>query len=354
MQNQAARRQAARRQTAQQQTAQQPNQRIDLKRFGDWTSWSSWLILLGMLPFSALSIAGFAWLPALLMPGGFLRNLTVLVAAYFALLPVVFIPGMNWLQIKLIAPDSRPLTGEERSRLRPAWQALLSRVGKGGNRRYQLRVIDSDNLNAYAGGGRLVIITSLALRALAQPELEAVLSHELGHHAGMHPIVVLANSWLTRPIVWFHSLLRLVHDLLITVINHTPDGWIRIILLVVLLVPRAVLGALSLVWRVATLLLLFFGRHAEHQADATAVKLGYGHDLISALNTLQDAVASQNGFGRAHVSGTHEAGTYETGTHETEAGLKEVRMVVVKNRWDTHPPTSKRLQKITRALATSK
>ncbi len=310
------------------QTSLQPDRRIDLKRFGDWTSWSSWLILLGILPFSALSIAGLAWLPALFIPGDFLRNLIALIAVYFALLPIVFIPGLNWLQIKLIAPDSRTLTGEERSRLRPAWQAVLSRVDKGGSRHYQLRVIDSDNVNAYAGGGRLVILTSFALRVLARPELEAVLSHELGHHAGMHPIVCLANGWLTRPIVWFHSLLRVVHDLLVFVIN-LSDGWVRGILLVVLLVPRTVLEVLSLVWKTATLLLLFLGRHAEYQADTTAVKLGYGHSLISALSTMENVAINQN---------------------STDPSLSEMQSIVVKSRWDTHPPTAMRLEKITRAI----
>ena len=320
-----------------QQDTQQDTLQIDLKRFGDWTSWSSWLVLLALLPFSALSIAGFVWLPAWLWGGNFLRNLIVLTAAYFVLLPVVFIPGLNWLQIKLIAPDSRSPTSQERARLRPAWQAVLKRVGKGSNRRYQLRVVDSDCPNAYAGGGRLVIITSLALQLLPQPELEAVLSHELGHHSGMHPIVLLANSWITRPIVWFHSLLRIIHGLSISIVSLARDGWIKLFLLIVLLVPRAVLGLLSLVWKAATLVLLFFGRQAEHQADATAVRLGYGHNLIQAFYTME---AGESGAG---APGQSAAGQPAAG--QPAAGFRD--------RWESHPPTTKRVQKIRRALATA-
>ncbi len=310
-------------------------QLVDLKRFGDWTSWLSWLILLVILPFSALSIAGIAWLPAVVWAvwdGSFLRNLILLTVGYFALLPIVFVPGLDWLQIKLIAPDSRAPTPQERSHLRPAWQAVLRRVGKGGNRRYLLRVVDSDEMNAYAGGGRLVIVTSLALRLLRQSELEAVLSHELGHHAGMHPIVLLVTSWFKRPIIWFHSLLRIVHDLLIWAINTTSRRWLSLVLLVISLAPRAVLGLLAFVYKAATLVLLFFGRQAEHQADATAVKLGYSQPLIQALNTFEGATGSQQS-GEAY-----------------DAALEKAGLPARKTRWDTHPPIARRVQKIMRAM----
>lgn len=305
-------------------------QTVNLGRFGDWTSWFSWLILLLLLPFSVLSVAGFTWLPALLLPGDFLHNLLLLTAIYFAVLPIVFIPGFDWLQIKLCAPDSRQPTPQERSHLRPAWAKVQRRVGKDLSRQYTLLVVDSDNLNAYAGGGRLMVVTTQALCALEPDELEAVLSHELGHHVGMHPVVLLAQAWLTRPILWFHTLLRLIYACLAGITKMT-SGYIWVALTIVTLVPRCALEMLSNIYRFATWTLRFFGRHAEYQADLTAVQLGYGPVLIEALD-----------FMRAFDD--------EDEVQPDSRRLTRFKQRVPEILWSTHPPTTKRIKRIKERL----
>ena len=48
------------------------------------------------------------------------------------------------------------------------------------------RVIDSDELNAFACGGHLVVVTSFAFRRLTARQLAGVLAHELGHFLSLH------------------------------------------------------------------------------------------------------------------------------------------------------------------------
>ena len=72
-----------------------------------------------------------------------------------------------------------------------------------------------DELNAFACGGHLVVVTTFAIDELPEHELAGVLAHELSHHLGMHtvgaddpPLAVAARSccspasgsgWRTSP-----------------------------------------------------------------------------------------------------------------------------------------------------------
>ena len=54
--------------------------------------------------------------------------------------------------------------------------------------RYILRVLPSDELNAFACGGHLVVVTTFAIDELPRRELAGVLAHELSHHLGLHTV----------------------------------------------------------------------------------------------------------------------------------------------------------------------
>ena len=60
-----------------------------------------------------------------------------------------------------------------------------------------------------------------------------------------------------------------------------------------MLLIRLALAVLDAVVKVAMLILLFFGRRAEYNADTVATKLGYGNELMGALAQMerQDAAA---------------------------------------------------------------
>ena len=293
---------------------------MDFKRFGDWTSWSSVLVLVALLPVTVVCLSPFAAIAGEILPGDFITWIVV----YFAGLVVVLIPGLGFLQIWLIARGSRLPTSEELDRLTPAWEDVLSRVGKGSNRRYQLRVLDDPyNLNAFAGGGCVVMITTRSLWYLPEDQLRAVLAHELGHHAGMHPVVLLAQAWMYRPIAAFAWLTATVHNLLAR-ISQSITSPIFFLVALLIFALRMLLYILGMIVRIADLILLFFGRRAEYRADGMAVSLGYGNSLIAALLTIECE---------------HPEELVQQATGSLLADLKK-----------THPPIPRRVQRIQEAM----
>ncbi len=300
---------------------------INFRRFGDWTSWLSLIVQLLIAPFTLLCLAPFAALAAAFLPGGF----WLWVIVYFAVLPFLFVPGIDVLQIWLVCPRTRPPTVAEQARLQPLWDQVVTRIGKGKRRKYRFRVEDSAHINAAAAGGRIVIVTTRALRHLHDRELGAVLAHELGHHVGLHPAVLVIQGWLARPLGWAARLSIILHNLLAWFSGWRIHWALFMFILVVMLVIRAALLVLNTVMMFAGLLLRFLGRKAEHAADSVATKLGYGPALIDALSALerQDEALQQA----------------ETGNRQHPA------TVPVSRAWATHPPTSKRISKIHAALS---
>ena len=71
----------------------------------------------------------------------------------------------------------------------PIWRDLAARANLP-QYRYVVRVIDSDELNAFACGGHLVVVTSFAIEELTARELSGVLAHELSHHLGLHTVAL--------------------------------------------------------------------------------------------------------------------------------------------------------------------
>ena len=259
-------------------------------------------MLLALAPVTIVCLLPLAWAAAAMLPGGVL----VWIAAYFAVIPLAMIPGFGFLQVWLVGGGTRKPAAAEHARLAPAWQSVRARVGKGGRRRWRLRVIDTDDVNAAAAGGSLVMVTSYALRALGEAELRAVLAHELGHHVGLHPITLMAQSWLMRPIVWADWLTVRIHNAVGRVMNLSRMHMVVLILLLaVQLALRALAFVLQLIVMAAAAILRFFQRKAEHRADGTAVALGFGEGLLSALGRFEHAHPAGQAGRRHQWSDTH-------------------------------------------------
>ena len=294
--------------------------RVDLGRVGDWTTWTSLLVLLTLLPLTFLCLAPFALVLSLLLPVPFEFWFVV----YFAMFVLVLIPGLEFISVWIVSRHSRKPTPDEMARLTPLWERVLSRVGKGKRRRYKLRVEDDYRVNAAAGGGNLVIVTTHALDGLPDDQLEAVLAHELGHHVGFHPIMLLLQRWLILPVSWVAALSVLIHNFVawltsLELSSIAPRAaWIAIIFI------RAMLLVLDAIVRLATLVLLFLGRRAEHSADAVSTKLGYGTPLIAALERMHKEYEAQ----LANTSEPYPVRTF----------------------WNTHPPVPNRIAKIQKKM----
>lgn len=294
---------------------------VNFSRLGDWTSWSSLVVLLLVAPFTVLCLAPFAAVAAELLPGGFWLWMTI----YFVPLPLLFLPGIRVLQVFLLDGNVRKMTDEERARLAPLLERVGSRIGKGGRRHFHLMVEDAGTVNASAVGSNLVTVTSAALHGLPDPLLEAVLAHEVGHHFGLHPVVCVVELWLGRPLRWAHRLLIAVHNLLATLSRWSKDSYLLVLMFVAVLTLRAAVFVLDAVVRSALAVLLFLGRRGEYRADNVAVKLGYGPGMLAVLADFE----------------RDEAAMLAARPERRELGS---------DMWDTHPPLAKRIAKIQKRL----
>ena len=129
-------------------------------------------------------------------------------------------------------------------------------------------MIDDDNLNAAAGGGSVVMVTTRAVHTLPDDQFKAVLAHELGHHAGLHPVVLLAQGWMYLPIAIVAWLSAKFHNLLAWITGLRMHWGLYLFLMGAALFLRLMLLILGLVLRLANLILVSLGR-IDPVKDAT-------------------------------------------------------------------------------------
>jgi Zn-dependent protease with chaperone function len=177
--------------------------------------------------------------------------------------------------------DARDPAPPEWDRLAPLLDRLGERAGMD-TRRFDVRVQESGDLNAAAGGLRTLFVTDAALRR-ADGELEALLAHELAHHRALHPVGTLVIWWLSIPGEVLEGIYRALRGL-----AHRLTGRIRPLWLVVQL--------LLLLWQVAVMWLFYVGRLlarwaarvSEYAADGAAADWGYGPQLATLYAAVGD------------------------------------------------------------------
>lgn len=202
---------------------------------------------------------------------------------YLALAVVLFVHGAQLLLVAPLLGARRP-DGDERSVLLPAWRPVLQANGLP-DRRYVLAVLPSGEVNAFACGGHLVVVTSYALEALPRDELSGVLAHELSHHLGLHTVALAVAQWMSVPVL----VLARIGFFLQNVAAAATTSFVRNSPSMTVL-GRLVAGALMAVsWLflsgliVSNMLANAVGRNAEFQADSRAVAMGFGRPLALAL-----------------------------------------------------------------------
>ena len=191
---------------------------------------------------------------------------------------------------------AREPTADERARLEPVWREVCGAAAEDlGD--YVLRVEDRDEVNATAGGARIVAVTTLAL-SLPDDELAAILAHELDHHLDEHPIAALLGWWFALPSAIFDFVLRIVSHI----------AWALALVRLALLLPLALARLASAV----------LNRSAEFAADRHAARLGYGPALVRV-------------FERMGAAGHDEAAPADPGPARL---------------WATHPPLADRVARL--------
>ncbi|MFI0484654.1 DUF2510 domain-containing protein [Actinomadura sp. 9N215] len=198
------------------------------------------------------------------------------------------VPVAVWTVSLLVPLGARRAYGcrepdaDERGRLEQPWRGAQRRAGGAA---YRLMVTESDGLNACTPFGKTVAVTSHAARSLPPVRLEAVLAHELGHRAGT--AFVRAQVTLPSRLLWW--VLRTPWALVVSmgrraVAWHRPIGFVPAFfaavvataVTIVVALPAGVAAAAALSGR------LLAGR-SEARADAAAVRMGLGADLLAAV-----------------------------------------------------------------------
>lgn len=195
----------------------------------------------------------------------------------------LFIPSVQRRLLTVLIGARKPSPWEA-SRLRPAF-IEVTQAWRIRNRKFVVGVVEDEDLNAYACGGHLVVVTDFAVRELTHEELCGVLAHELCHHLGSHTIALTISQWLTLPV----SVLARVGTFLNNVSVAATESFAR----------NSRLGS-TFGYMVATIFRMLawifvagfsftrylgqvVGRSAEFHADQRVVRMGFGRQLAAAL-----------------------------------------------------------------------
>ncbi|MFP5487555.1 MAG: M48 family metalloprotease [Acidimicrobiia bacterium] len=226
--------------------------------------------------------------------------------AWLVLGALLFVPS---IQVAVLSPffGARRPDDDELRILAPIWRDLAARANLP-QYRYAIRVVDSDDLNAFACGGHLVIVTSFALEHLTPRELAGVLAHELSHHLGWHTTALTVAHWLSLPVL----VLARFGFFLQNVARAATDSFASHSAALTALgrVVAGVLTAVSWVFLAALYasdaLSNIVGHGSEYEADRRAVRMGYGRDLADALRVVIQLGGGARAIGwRARLAASH-------------------------------------------------
>ncbi len=258
--------------------------------------------VLALIPFWLLAM-GVIWVPIWLIVG---VSYWIVPIAWLAVGLLLFVPSIQVAVLSRLL-GARDPTPEETSIISPIWRDLAVAANLP-QYRYAIRVIDSDELNAYACGGNLLVVTSFALDELTRRELSGVLAHELSHHLGLHTAALTLGHWLSLPVV----LLARVGFYLQNVARAATDSFAAhsAALTAVGRIITVVLTAVSWVFLVALYasdaLANVVGHGSEFEADRRAVRMGYGRALADALRVVIRLGGGHRAIGwRARLAATH-------------------------------------------------
>lgn len=179
---------------------------------------------------------------------------------------------------------ARHPTPEELAVISPLWRDL-AQANHLRATDYLVRVLPSDELNAFACGGHLVVVTTFAVTELPRRELAAVLAHELSHHLGLHTVALTIRHWLSLPVVLLARIGFWLQNVATAATMSFASGSTALTILGQLI--AGLLNVVSLPFvaalYVSDALANVVGHNAEFDADRRVVRMGYGRPLANAL-----------------------------------------------------------------------
>lgn len=225
---------------------------------------------------------------------------------YGAAAVLLFVRPIQAVVLTPVFGARRP-TADEFARLAPLWRDI-ARSNDVPADRYLIRVLPSDEINAYACGGHLVVVTSFALAELPRRELVGVLAHELSHHLGMHTVGLTIGHWLSLPVLALARIGFRLQNVATAATQSFATGSPGLTLLGQLV--AGLLNVLSLPFVVALYAADAAGNvvahRSEFQADRRVVRMGYGRNLAHALRRVIEGGGGHRPVGwRARLAASH-------------------------------------------------
>ena len=258
--------------------------------------------VVAIIPFSLLALF-VIWLPI-----GWATALSFwwFVLAFLVAGLGLFVRPIQVLVLTPLLGARRPTPGEA-AIIEPLW-ARIAQANDLPPSRFVVRVLPSDELNAFACGGHLVVVTTYAVDELSQGQLRGVLAHELSHHLGLHTVAITIGHWLSAPVV----LLARVGFFLENVAHAAAGSFGRESPLISAVgnVIAAVVNGVSWIFTAALrgsdALANLVGHSSEYEADRRAVRMGFGRELASALRQLLAGGSGGRPIGwRARLGASH-------------------------------------------------
>jgi len=185
--------------------------------------------------------------------------------------------------------NARKPTPREAAILHKSWRKV-AQANHASTESFVLAVVDSNDINAFASGGHLLVVSSYAINELGEQELAGVLAHELSHHLGSHTIALTIAQWLSLPILLL-ARVGFVLQRIAEAISHAFSSRFAGLKFFGLLISAALTVVSSLFVAalvVAQALSSAVGHASEFQADHRAVRMGFGNELLTALKRVSD------------------------------------------------------------------
>ncbi len=219
---------------------------------------------------------------------------------------LLFVRSIQVLVLTPLLRARRP-TSEEAAIIEPLWGQIAQANGLPASR-YVVRVLPTDELNAFACGGHLVLVTSFAVHELTQDQLRGVLAHELSHHLGLHTVAITIGHWLSTPVVVLARVGFFLEN-----VGHAAVGSfgqkspvVATLGSVVAVVMHALSWVFTAALRGSDALANLVGHSSEFEADRRAVRMGFGRELASALRELLARGTGLRPIGwRARLAASH-------------------------------------------------
>ena len=241
---------------------------------------------------------------------------------YLACGALLFLRPAQSLVLAPLLGARRP-TASERARLDTAWRSVLQ-AARLRHRRYVLAVLPADELNAYACGGHLVVVTTYAIETLPRDELAGVLAHELSHHLGLHTIALTVSQWLSVPVLILARIGFFFQNVAAAATSSYASHSSALTALGRLV--SALLTGVSWIFLSGLLAANLLGnkvaRESEFQADARVVAMGFGRELSNALRRVASSGTERPRSWRERLAATHPSA--RTRVAKIEAGRRRL------------------------------